>query len=203
MEDIVQQIVPGFTVMALFFVAHIVMMDVSTERERGTLKRLLTGPVTVGQFLAAKVIVALMICVAAMLVLATLSAMLFHTRWGSPVAFIPVSVSMILAILGIMTLVHGLAKTRTQADAASNLIIMGMCFIGGSFFPVEMLPPFIQAVSKWTVNYWAIDGMRAAAAEASASRILQSVGTLSVVGLTALAVGILAMRRRLLKGDNS
>jgi ABC-2 type transport system permease protein len=188
--------------MGLFFVANVIMMDILTEREKGTLRRLLTGPVTVGRFLVAKVSVAVLACIAAMALLATVSAALLGIRWGNPLALGLVSVAMILAVVGTMTLIYGLARTRKQVEGVSNLVIMSMCLFGGSFFPREEMPTFMQAVGKWTINYWAIDGLRAVINGDPTTYLLRSVGILSAVGLITLVAGILAMRRRLAVGDN-
>jgi ABC-2 type transport system permease protein len=193
---------PGLSVLGVFFVANIIMMDILTEREKGTLRRLLTGPVTVGRFLVAKVTVAVLACIAAMVLLVAVSAAFLGTQWGNPLALSLVSVAMTLAVVGTMTLIYGLARTRKQVEGVSNLVIVSMCLFGGSFFPREEMPTFMQAVGKWTINYWAIDGLRAVINGDPTTYLLRCVGILLAVGLVTLAVGIWAMRRRLAVGDN-
>lgn len=197
MEVVFRHVLPGLSLVGLFFVANILMMDLMAERQQGTLRRLLAGPVTVGQFLAAKLIVTVVVCAVAQLLLVLVSAVFFGMRWGHPLAFMAVFISMILAVVGTITLVYGLARTRNQADALSNLVIMGMCLFGGSFFPAELLPPAMRSIGKWTVNHWAISGMRAAIDHEPTRSLVINVAVLLAIGLVTLAVGILALRRQL------
>jgi ABC-2 type transport system permease protein len=201
MKEILQAVLPGLTVMGIFFVAHIILLDIFTERERHTLTRLMSAPVTVGQFLAAKMIVAVAVCALAMAVVVAVSAGLFGTNWGTPGGLILVSLSMILALVGTLTLLQGLARTRSQIDGASNLVIMGMCVFGGSFFPAEILPPFMQAMGKWTINHWAIRGFQAVIAGDPVSHLWRPTVVLLLVGLVTLTAGIVALRRRMASGD--
>ncbi|MFH1743111.1 MAG: ABC transporter permease [bacterium] len=203
MEKIVHYMLPGLSLMGYFFLASVALTDIVIEREQGTLRRVLSGPVTVGQFLAAKVLVAAILCVAAELTLVAISRALFGMRWGSPMALMTISLGMVLAVVGVLTLVHGLAKTRSQADALSHLVIMAMCLFGGSFLPLEDLPGFMEKIGRWTINYWAIKGMRACANGASVFELLPIASCLAILGIATLSAGAWIMRRRLLKGDYS
>ncbi len=184
----------------LFFVAHILMLDIAAERDQKTLRRILAGPVTVGQFLAAKVIVAFLVCVLADLFLIIISVVFFGMTWGNPISFAATSFVIILAIVGMMAFVHGVAKTRNQADNLSNLVIIWMCMFGGTFFPLEEMPAFMREVGRWTINYWAIDAMKTIINGGSLGSVLGVVGGLSICGILTLSVGVLAMRRQLVKG---
>jgi len=82
----------------------------------------------------------------------------------------------------------------------SNVVIMWMCVFGGTFFPIEEMPPFMREIGRWTINYWAIDGMKAIISGASIESILGIVSGLSLCGVLTLAVGVFAMRRQLVKG---
>ncbi len=199
MEGVLREVLPGLSLVGLFFLSNILMMDVTAERQQGTLRRLLAGPVTIGQFLAAKVIMVVAICGVAELLLVFVSAVFFGMRWGHALVFTAVCVSMILAIVGTMVLVYGLARTRAQVEALSNLVIMSMCLFGGSFFPAEFLPPFMRSIGKWTVNHWAISAMRAAMDHAPAERLLPHVATLLAIAFVTLSAGVLALRRQLVR----
>ena len=200
MAEVIKYVLPGLSMFGLFFVAHILMLDISAERDQKTLRRILAGPVTVGQFLAAKVIVAFLVCVLADLFLIIISVVFFGMTWGNPISFAATSFVIILAIVGMMAFVHGVAKTRNQADNLSNLVIIWMCMFGGTFFPLEEMPAFMREIGRWTINYWSIDAMKTIINGGSLGSVLGIVGGLSICGILTLSIGVLAMRRQLVKG---
>ena len=50
------------------------------------------------------------------------------------------------------------AKSRQQVQSLSILIVLIMSCIGGSMVPIFMMPPFMQKISVFSVNYWGIQG---------------------------------------------
>ena len=50
-----------------------------------------------------------------------------------------------------------IAKTPSQAGGISTLIILTMSALGGSWFPVTLLPDWMQSISKLTITYWSVE----------------------------------------------
>ncbi len=54
-----------------------------------------------------------------------------------------------------------LAAISPNAEAASGLatfLILFMSAIGGAWFPISLMPEFIQQFSKLTLVYWSMEG---------------------------------------------
>jgi len=55
-------------------------------------------------------------------------------------------------------LLAAFCRTSAQANGWGTFLILTMSAIGGAWFPTFLMPGFIQAISKFTIVYWAVDG---------------------------------------------
>src|SRR4029453_11443863 len=61
----------------------------------------------------------------------------------------------------------GIASTAVvlvikRGHSLAALVIFGMALVGGAFFPVSVLPPFLEAIGSVVPTRFAFDGLRAA-----------------------------------------
>ncbi|MEN8007564.1 MAG: ABC transporter permease [Candidatus Krumholzibacteriota bacterium] len=186
------------TVMALLFVATRSMGDIFEEQNSGMLKRQLATPLGIGLVVGAKTVFAVVFGVIVMTILGTIGLTL---QWIVPpvdlVAVVLLGVSFSLAACGFLALVVSLVKTEKQAGIMGWLVIMGMSAVGGSMLPVEQMPAPMQAVSRYTINYWAIDGFTGLvfSGEGLADIVGNIVRLLVMGAVTITAAQVLLVRR--------
>jgi ABC-2 type transport system permease protein len=53
------------------------------------------------------------------------------------------------------------ANEAESAAAAANFIMFPMMFLAGSFFPIEMMPGFLQTIARILPLYYVNEGLRA------------------------------------------
>ena len=71
-----------------------------------------------------------------------------------------------------------------------------MCAIGGAWFPVTLMPEFIQQVSKLTLVYWAMEGFSQVLwANASFLELLPPLGILGLSTAVVMAVAVWRFNR--------
>jgi len=77
---------------------------------------------------------------------------------GNYVGFglIALSASLMAATFGLF--VAALGRTEEQSRGLSILAVLGMCMLGGAWFPLSFLPQFMQTLSKAVPISWAVDG---------------------------------------------
>ena len=89
-----------------------------------------------------------------------------------------------------------LAAIAPNAEAATGMatfLIMLMSALGGAWFPITMMPEFVQRLSKFTLVYWAIEGFTAVLwAGQSLRQILPLLGILG--GITAVVMSLAIWR---------
>ena len=94
-----------------------------------------------------------------------------------------------------------LARTEQAATVLTSFIIMPLILVGGSFFPIEWLPPGLRWVALHTPNGW----MRGVLKDlflghSPAGAWLTGAFTCIVAGLLLLFVSDRLARRRLAEG---
>ncbi|MFH1279004.1 MAG: ABC transporter permease [Candidatus Eisenbacteria bacterium] len=151
---------PGIVVLGLLFVAQISMRDLVREREEGHLARILSSPVSMSDLIASKLISTILLLGICHGLLAAIAGPLFGIRWGNVPASILLVAAEGLAVTGLLALLFSIVRTERQGHALSSVVILAMSLMGGSMVPTEFFPSGFRAVTRMTVNYWAIEGFR-------------------------------------------
>ncbi|TQS71798.1 multidrug ABC transporter permease [Rhodobacteraceae bacterium] len=86
--------------------------------------------------------------------------------------------SMLMGALGILASI--LANKFDQMAAFTNFVITPLSFLSGTFYSVEALPPFFQALSHWNPVFFLIDGARYGILGTSDASPWQGVGVVLV-----------------------
>ncbi len=150
-------IVPGFTVMFAFFLISVMARSFISERDNGTLKRLLLAPIGAGSVLIGKTVPFFLTSVAQCLLLFACGRLLFGMSWGpEPVYLIPVIVCTSLAATSLGLLLATLVQTDQQVSSYGTTLILVMSGLSGCFFPREMFPPLMKRISLFTPHGWAL-----------------------------------------------
>ena len=181
-----EQNVPGFAILAGFFMTMFVAGGILAEKFLGTFRRLMTTPVRRGQVLMGKVLGAFAIGLVQMLMLFAFGAIVFGLSLGDqPLGLLPVTVGVVAAATGLGVLIAGFARTDQQATAFGTLVVLGMAALGGSMVPRFIMPETMQTIALITPHAWAIDGYH--------EIIVQKEGLLSVLPHTAALLAFAAV----------
>jgi ABC-2 type transport system permease protein len=192
-------VLPGVAVFGLFTLGDQVMRDLLTERTKGTLRRLLAGPVGTGTVIAAKALTAAVVSLAALLILAVVAGFAAG-RGVDPAGFVLLSLSLVLAVTGLASTVYGLSKDDRQGSTIGSVLYLVLAFSGGSFLPLDSLPAALRAVSPFSLFFWGTTGFQSLLAGGSLGEVLPNVGILAGSGLALLVLGGALLRRRMLRG---
>jgi len=149
-------------------------------RKRRFLRRLNLCPISMSAVIGARLLVSLgvgLVQAALFLTVATLAfgLPLEHDWWAA----IPLVLAGTLAFLSIGLLAGARLRTVEAASAVSNLIVIPMAFLSGSFFPLSLAPIWLQDLSRILPLRHLNDGMRALLSQgASAWSVLPQFGLL-------------------------
>lgn len=193
-------VLPGLAVFALFTLGDMVMRDLLGEGARGTLRRVLAGPVGAGTVVAAKALTAAAVAVLGLLVLAAVAG--FAAGHGVNFAgFAVLSLAIIEAVTGLAATVYGLARSERQGSTVGSVIYLLLAFSGGSFVPLDSLPKVVQTIAPASLFYWGTRGYQTLLVENGGLRdVLLNAGILAGSGVVLLALGGALLRRRVLAG---
>jgi ABC-2 type transport system permease protein len=185
--------------MAVFFVFFTVQSGVTSlldERREGTMYRLLAAPIPHGAILGGKALSSFLLGVGSMAVLVVASTFLIGADFGDPLAVGLLVVAVVLAALGIMAIIAGLAKTPESAANIQSIVAVSLGALGGSFFQISGEGLLAQA-SLLTPHRWFLDGLAELAGGGGVGSVLPAVGAILVFGVATGAVGWMLLSRRL------
>lgn len=129
------------------------------ERQWGTLRRLAVMPIPKGSILGGKFAGIVLAGVAQMIILILAGALLFQVDWGrAPLGLALMVGAFALAMSALGVLMAALVKTSSQADALSTILVLSMSALGGAWWPIEIVPDWMQTVARLSPIYWAMSG---------------------------------------------
>ncbi len=183
----------GMSVMFLMFGAMYGAFSMVGERVEWTLPRLLTTPTRRWQVVGGKMFGVFVLGMAQFGVLVAFTTAL-GVRWGDPLGTLLVGAGVVLAVTGLTVLISSLAKSRRAVGGIGPVMVQVQAALGGSFFPIAILPKWIQPVHYLTVTGCGLDGFRALQSGASASAVLPNVAALAGMALLFFVIGAARLR---------
>jgi ABC-2 type transport system permease protein len=190
---------PAITVMFIFFVVGVAAVALLTERETGTLRRLMAGPIPRGAIVAGKMVAYVLLVCLQVAVMFGVGSIFFRMPLGrSPLGLVALTVLVALVATAIGMLVAALVKTPKQADNIG--LVLGFVLGGISFStfgsePVTRSEGFLAVLARLTPHGHAIEGYyRLMAESATLLQILPEIGILSV--MVAVFYGVAVWRFR-------
>ena len=187
MNEFLLTLLPGTMYFWVLFIGQSPMQEVLQDKDNHILPRILAAPVTLPQFVLSKMLRCFLLCGLALLLLVLMSALLFGIHWGNPLVMAVVIAACALSMTGLLALIYSLARTREQANVMSSVILLVLAMVGGSMFPFESLPGFLQAVGQFTPNRWGVLALQAVAGSKPLVELAKPL--LGLVALGALGSG--------------
>lgn len=167
-------LLPGIVALAIMQMAVFSVAFVFVDyKEKGILKRLLATPMKPYQFVTANVVTRLLVAVIQATLLILVGVYLFHAHvLGSVWLLIPPVILGGIMFLGMGFTISGLAKTVDAVPAIANLIVFPMLFLGGTFFPIDNMPNWLQHIVKYLPLTYLSHSMRVVMIEAANFRAI-------------------------------
>jgi len=150
---------PGFAAMFVMMGVFFAGAAMVAERQNGTLARLLSAPLSKFSIISGEMLGFFLLGLVQFAILILFGQYVLGVNWGSsPIGVSLLTISYVLAVTGLGTLLAVFVRTSAQAGAFAVLISMVTSMIGGSWWPIEIAPKFMQSIARLTPQYWAVNG---------------------------------------------
>jgi ABC-2 type transport system permease protein len=150
----VNQTIPGYTVMFVYFLIGTVTASLQLERNTGMLRRLLTTPARRSAFLGGKVLAGLLIGVLQVAAMFAIGYFFFRMNLGNaPLALLVHTAAVVLSAVCI-----GLAAAAYRVERGINMFLIVAALLAGCAFPADWLPPLLRQVNVVLPQTWAMAG---------------------------------------------
>jgi ABC-2 type transport system permease protein len=191
--DPFKQNVPGYAVMFALFTILSGGGALLREKEMGTFRRLLIAPVTRTRILIGKLLPTFLTVLLQMTVFFAFGHLVFGMELGQSLGGLAlVSAAVAMAATSLSILMATFVKTESQLSGVSLLVVLGMSSLGGSWWPLEIVPDFMKTLAHViTINAWAMDGFKDILWYGrGVVDVLPEVGVLVLISLVAFGVGL-------------
>lgn len=189
-------IAPGMALMFLMYTVSNGGRTLLVERNQGTLPRLLVAPTNSAQVLGGKIFGVYLTGVVQMLILIIGSTLFFQLKWGDPLAVLVLVLAAVFGACGWGMLITAMAKRPGQIAAIGSAIMLTFGILGGSFVQLEIMPTWVQWLSKITPNAWGLDGFSILALGGNLKLILAPITGLLIMGVVLFVVSLVFFNRR-------
>ncbi len=186
----------SMTSMFLVFGAMFGAFGFITERRDRTLSRLLTTPTSRAAVIGGKMLAIWILGMLQFTILYVFTRFSFGVEWGGdPLATFTVAGAQLIAVTGLAVLIAALAKTERGAGGYGSLIVQLMALIGGVFFPITILPEWLQPIRYASIMGWGLEGMSDIQIHgAGLAEVISPILALTVMGVVFFAFGIWRLR---------
>jgi ABC-2 type transport system permease protein len=127
--NLLMYLAPGFALLFLMYTVSLGGKTLLTERQEGTLTRLMTTPIQPSQVLVGKMTGTYMIGLAQMTILIGASFMLLGLRWGNPLALVILLITAVAAATGWGMLMAALSRNPGQVCGAGDDVARSGSFL--------------------------------------------------------------------------
>lgn len=190
----------GGPILALFpFILMFLITSVTTLRERrsGTLERLMTTPLSKGDFIVGYGIAFGLAATLQAVVTVAFATVVCGLQVDGPIWQLGL-VAVLDALLGtaLGLLASAFARTEFQAVQFMPLVVFPQIILGGLFMPRDHMPDVLHAISDWLPLSYAIDAVSAVTAGDEGWDVWRPLLIIAAVTVLALVLAAATLRRR-------
>jgi ABC-2 type transport system permease protein len=187
--------VPGIIAMAVMTLSLFSTVDSDTElRQKGILRKLSTTPITRTDWILSNILYHFILAVISTIAMLLVSYVVFNASLhldGWLLVFILLDV---FAFVGIGMILTRFVKEAQSAAAAANAISYPLMFLSGSFFPIELMPGFLQKFARILPLYYVNEGLRASMVFVDNLAALKDSAVIGAFAAVVFILGILATK---------
>ena len=154
------------------------------EKENTTYQRMMTAGTSKISILTGKFLTVFFIALLQIIVMMVFSSLALHVAWGDMLSVALIGISAAIAVAGVGSAVASVtyrAGNYKMANIFETAVIQTMALLGGSFFPIDIMPPIFQKL-----NYLSLNGVALKAYQ----KTMMGYGLDAVTGYILILTGI-------------
>jgi ABC-2 type transport system permease protein len=152
-------VIPGYLVMFVFFAAAVTAETIVRARQNHTLERLLASSVRRESILGGVFTGTVVRGLIQIIIFWVVGILVFNIDLGlSPVAVIILSILMVIMSSAFAVMLATLVRTPRSAGSLAVITALVLAPLGGCWWPLFILPRWLQALAKISPHGWATTG---------------------------------------------
>lgn len=169
------------------------------EKDNQTYQRMVVAGADKFEILAGKAITIFIIAIIQTVIMIVYSHFALKVQWGDRIAVAMISISAAVAVAGLGSFVGALtyrAGNYKMANIFESAIVQGMALLGGSFFPLDVMPEFMQRLGFLSLNGVALKAYLKVISGGNTKEILGYVSALTVMGAVFAILAVMILSRK-------
>lgn len=154
------QSVPGIATMYVMFSVFPLMTSFIAERRNWTFQRLVMMPVSRVEVMGGKLLAYFVLGIIQYAILFVFGGLLGVNYGNDPVALVLLIVAFTACVTALALALTTLLRTESQASGISLFLTMTLAPLGGAWWPLEVVPGWMQTAGHISPVAWAMDGFR-------------------------------------------
>ncbi len=175
-------LIPGLIGFSILVSPMFSLVNVSSEYKKAKLfKQLSLTPLTKLEWLAAKVLWYIVLTAISFMLMVAVGIVAFGAHITLTVWIIPLILlgPTLFASLGM--LVGTVSKTPETAGVVGNIVTFPMMFLSGTFFPISVMPMYLQSLAHVLPLFYVIEGLNNVMVYGNIPRALVDMGIVIVI----------------------
>jgi ABC-2 type transport system permease protein len=191
----IEYFIPGIIAMSVMTLSLFGTVNLNTElRQKGIIRKLSTTPITRTEWILSDILYQFTIAVVSTTAMLLVSYAVYNVNLHLNAWLIAFILLDVFAFVGIGMILTRFVKEAQSAAAAANAISFPMMFLSGSFFPIELMPGFLQKIAKMLPLYYVNEGLRAAMVFQDNLAALSNAAIIGVFAAVVFILGIIATK---------
>ncbi len=155
--------------------------SVIRDRDLGMTRRKAASPVSTWQLVMGETLGRFSIAAFQAALIVVVTAVAFGVRWGDLLATGLILLLFILLSTGAGIFLGSALDNAQAADGVGIMTGLVLAALGGAMAPVEIFPPAMQTIARFTPHYWAIEGLKISVAGGSITEVGRSLAVLAAI----------------------
>lgn len=184
----------GFTIMFVMWAVVFSAGETLQEKKTNTWGRLNMTPAGKHRIVLGKILGTFLRGWVQVIFLIFFSKFIMGITWGDSTAATVIVVSIyLLCVTSFGMFLSSMVKTNAQLGAISSIIITCTCMLAGCYWPLEIVPEYMQKLAQIFPQYWAMKGLTASVGS-------QGLGIIATPVLVLAGMGLLFFLLSMIKG---
>ena len=187
--------VPGIIAMSVMTLSLFGTVDSDTElRQKGVIRKLSTTPITRTDWILSNILYHFILAAISTILMLLVSYAVFDVSLHIDAWLLALVLLDVFAFVGTGMILTRFVKEAQSAASAANAVSYPMMFLSGSFFPIELMPGFLQKIARILPLYYVNEGLRASMVFEDNMAALRASAIIGVYAAMVFILGIMATK---------
>lgn len=182
----------GFLLVFMLMASRAVTNYIVTDKRIKTYTRIFTAPISKTQYLLANIAVNFIVFLVQVALIMFLSLFVFNLKFYiGTVDLTILFLAFGFAAIGFGTIIAAYSNSTNQASQLSNILIVPTCMLSGCFWPIELMPEYLQKLANIFPQTWVLKSVDSLQHGSNITDVLSNIAVIVGFAIVLFAISLL------------